>query len=426
METAARLDAKVATQSLRLRWWYITIPLVAMGLVNMMDRTAIGVVMANKQFLQDLNLVGRQAVTGLLMSGFLVTYGLSPIVWGYVMKWVGPRILAITGIIIWGITMALSGAAQTAGALITARVILGIGEGFTFPVFNVFVANWFLAKERGRANSLWLSGLNLGPVIAGVLVAAVVAASGWRVAFFTLSAISFLIPLPLVIFLMRDRPDQHPRISRDEVRLIDEGRQAKTAQAAKAEANRSYLANHRFWLIAVAWGFCNIYFWGWATWMPTYFRTVRNFSFQTAGYLYSLNYLFTLVAILGFGYLADRFMRRALFGGVMPIIGGVLMFLGGSVLGNPYWSVAALVFGLACQQVGFLMVHPLLQSIVPAASLSRAVGFATLVSYLMAMVSPTFAGFLLQISGFGAVIVYLALSSVLPGVLILSLTREGY
>lgn len=421
-----RLDATTTTASLRMRWWYIAVPLAFVGLINMMDRTAIGVVMADKQFLQDLKLVGRPAVTGLLMSGFMLTYGLSPVVWGYVMKWCGPRVLAITGIIIWAATMALSGTAQTAGALITARVILGIGEGFAFPVANVFVANWFLKKERGRANSVWLSGMNLGPVVAGVLVAALVGAWGWRMAFYGLGALSLLIPLPLLIFLMRDRPGQHPRISAEEVRIIEEGREAKETEGPKAKEKQGYLGNYRFWLVAVAWGFSTIYFWGWATWMPTYFRTARHFSFQAAGYLYSLNYLFTLVSVLGFGYLSDRLMRRALFGGMGFVVGGVLMFLGGSIIGNPYWSLGALVFSLACQQVGFLMFHPLMQAIVPAESLSRAVGLGAFTSFLMGMISPTFVGFLLQISGFGAVIFYLALAAVIAGFLILLLVREGY
>ena len=160
--------------------------------------------------------------------------------------------------------------------------------------------------------------------------------------------------------------------------------------------------------------------------MPTYFRTARHFSFQAAGYLYSLNYLVTLASVLGFGYLSDRIQRRAPFGGVGPIVAGILMFLGGSVIADPYWSLAVLVIALACQQIGFLMVHPLLQTIVPKSSLSAAVGLATLVSFLMAMISPTLAGWLLGISGFGAVILFFSVTVAMAGVFVLSLAKEGY
>ena len=76
----------------------------------------------------------------------------------------------------------------------------------------------------------------------------------------------------------------------------------------------SYLGNYRFWLVALAWGFNNIYYWGWTTWMPTYFQTVRHFSFKSAGYLYSLSFLFALMAIWIVSFWSDRIMRRAPFG----------------------------------------------------------------------------------------------------------------
>ena len=154
-----------ATKSLRLRWWFIAVPLLVITLIGQVDKVAISVVMSNKQFLQDLKLIGRPAVTGLLMSGFLLSYAVFHFFWGYFVKRFGPRISAIAGIIVWAGTMALSGIAQTAGAMITARVILGVGEAFTFPVSNTFVANWFPVKERGRANSIWMNGMMLGPVV---------------------------------------------------------------------------------------------------------------------------------------------------------------------------------------------------------------------------------------------------------------------
>ena len=36
--------------------------------------------------------------------------------------------------------------------------------------------------------------------------------------------------------------------------------------------------------------------------MPTYFRTVHHFSFQAAGYLYSLSFLFAAIAIFVVAY----------------------------------------------------------------------------------------------------------------------------
>ena len=414
---------------LNFRWWFIVIPLLLITLMGQIDKVSISVVISDKKFLQDLNLIGRPAVTGMLMSGFLLSYAIFFFLWGYLVKRFGPRKCAIVGIIIWGLTLILSGLARTASAMITARIILGVGEAFIFPVSNAFVANWFPLKERARANSIWLNGTTFGHVVSGALTVAVIVAGGWRMVFFVLSAMSILIPLPMLIFLMRDRPRQQPRVSEAEARHIEEGSWAKTKEiphAAVAEGKWGYLGNYRFWLITFAFGFNNVYNWGWSTWMPTYFRTARHFSFGAAGYLYSMSFMFALVAVVTVSYFSDRTMRRAPFGAVGWILASILMYIGGTVITNPYWALAFLVMALCCQHPAFFMIHTLLHSVVPEHSIGAASGVCAGVASLMSVISPAFIGFLLQISGFGAVIAFLALSSFFAGLLFIPLVKQGY
>lgn len=306
-DLTAAVEVGASTKSVLSRWWIVAVPLLVLILIAQIDKVAISVVMSNKQFLQDLHMTGRPALIGMLMSGFLVTYSVSMFFWGWFVRKFGPRACAIAGIIIWGLTMLLSGVAHTAGAMIFARVLLGIGEGFTYPVANAFVANWFPIKERGRASAFWFNGQALGAAVSGPLVVGVIAAGGWRTVFFTLAGLSVLIPLPMLLFLMKDRPRQHRWISGDEARLIEEGSWAKTKEVPKIEGKEeSYLSNYRFWLVTAAWGSTNIFFWGWAAWMPTYFQTARHFTFQSAGYIYSLNFLLILFASLFVGWLSGR------------------------------------------------------------------------------------------------------------------------
>lgn len=410
----------------RTRWWYIALPMIVIGIVNNVDRTAIGVIIANKQFLQDLNLVGKPVILGLFMSGFMLTFAITPVMWGYAMKWCGARIAGAVGIVIWGLSMILSGLAPSANLLIAARVLLGIGEGFMHPFNFSFVTNWFPSKERSMANSMWLNGQNLGPAVAGVLMVAFISAWGWRSAFFALAVLSLCIPLPMVLFMMRDRPRQHPRTSTEELRYIEEGIQAKEREGTLTAPKERWARNYRFWLMVIAWTCSNVYFWGWATWMPSYFRTVRHFSFQGAGWAYSLNYVFTVATVLGFGYLSDRVRRRAVFGVAGGIMAGIAMFIGGRVIANPYSALIVLIIALMCQQIFFLMCSPLIQSIVPRDAIARAIGVAALVGYLVAMLAPTFIGFLVQVSGYNAVVIFLALSITIGGLIMSPLAKEGY
>ena len=413
------------TKTPMLRWWYMGFPLLGLCAIAGMDRVAIAVIMANKQFLTDLSLIGRPAVTGLLMSGFIAMYAASSIGWGYFVRRFGPRIAGIIGVILWGLTMGASGLAHTAGALITARVVLGLGEGFMFSTCNTYVVNWFPPKERGTATSMYLNGQTIGPILAGVLVVWVIGSAGWRMAFFALGALSLIIPLPLLIFPMKDRPRQQRSMSKEEITFIEQASLVKRTERSVSE-KKYFLRNYRFWLLVGVWCSENIYYYGWLTWMPTYFQNARHFSFHAAGYLFSLNWAFTLVTILGIGYLSDRFLRRAPFGCAGFFIAGIAMYLGGSVIQNNYWALAALVISLASQQPANVMMHALFQTVVPAEFVGASTGVAATIGLGVGMVAPFLAGLFLQLYGFGAVIALFAVAPVLSGLLLLILAKEGY
>jgi hypothetical protein len=102
------------------------------------------------------------------------------------------------------------------------------------------------------------------------------------------------------------------------------------------------------------------------------------------------------------------------------------MFVGGDLIGPAYWALAVLIAAVCFAQPGLVMIQSLLQSIVPEGSIGAATGVAGGIGNLMAMLSPTVAGYLLQRSGFGMVIGFLA--SCLLGVAVLSifLSKEGY
>jgi len=237
--------------------------------------------------------------------------------------------------------------------------------------------------------------------------------------------LNLLIPLPMAIFLMRNHPRELRWIKESEIRTIEDGILAKTREVPKTET-RTYLSNYRFWMITLVGGFNHLYYWGWSTWMPTYFQNVRHFSFKSAGYLYSLNWVVALIAALLIGYLSDKVMRRAPFGGCSYFLGGLLIFVGGVVIPNPYWAVVTVIIGGCLQGIGYLMQQALFHSIVPESSMGSALGIAGGLGQLMACASPTLLGFLLGVYGFGAVVTFCAVALLIAGILVLILAKQGY
>ena len=82
------------------------------------------------------------------------------------------------------------------------------------------VANWFALRERGKATSYWWIGTMIGPMLTGVIITTLIVTVGWRWQFHAMGILALILPLPMVWFLMRDKPEQHPAVNAAEVALI--------------------------------------------------------------------------------------------------------------------------------------------------------------------------------------------------------------
>src|SRR6476469_455267 len=114
-------------------------------------------------------------------------------VWG---GWLSDRFgarltLTVCGIIWAGSTM-LIGLVGSFTALIACRVILGLGEGATFPTATRALADWFPAEKRGFTQGITHSFARLGNFFTPMLVAFFIGLGSWRLSFMVLGAVSLL------------------------------------------------------------------------------------------------------------------------------------------------------------------------------------------------------------------------------------------
>ncbi|MGH3170765.1 MAG: MFS transporter, partial [Trebonia sp.] len=127
-------------------------------MIAQVDKQSISLIMANNSFLGDMHLLNRSAVTGGLVSAFLLSYGAGQFAWGPIIDRLGPRRAAMIGVVAWSVTLAWGGLSDTVIMLYLSRIFLGLSEGILYPVCNAFVAQWFPMRERGRAASMWFNG----------------------------------------------------------------------------------------------------------------------------------------------------------------------------------------------------------------------------------------------------------------------------
>ena len=102
-------------------------------------------------------------------------------------------------------TTALHGLARNVTDLNVLRLMLGLGEGGSFPAAAKAVSERFSAKERSFAVGLYNTGSGLGAMIAPPLIAVVVLSMGWRGAFFAAGVqdSSGRLPGPLLLTHVR-------------------------------------------------------------------------------------------------------------------------------------------------------------------------------------------------------------------------------
>jgi sugar phosphate permease len=413
----------------RVRWTHIAPTLLVVWIVSMFDKSNISIVIANPQFLSEMQLAGQTKLLGWLVGGLFIAYGLAAPIWGWAVTRYGPRYITIAGLAIWALTCFWAGVSQSYGMLLASRVALGVGEAICYPVTLALVANWFALRERGKATSYWWIGTMIGPMLVGLIVTSLIVYIGWRGQFFAMGILALILPIPMVWFLVHDEPEQHWAVNSAEIDLVHIGaiENNDDAPGRVLRTVDSVWRNHRFWLMIVAISANAIFFWGWSGWLPTYLRNERHFTFSTSGYLTFVIYGFAVATILVIGHVSDRVFRRAPFAGLGWASAAVFL-LAAALAPSAAWSVVLMICALCAQQVGISCAEMLMHSVVGTFDMGKSQGVRAFVTQMFGASSPIMIGYLLDISG-GAFIVpfaILAIAVVISAGCMIALAREGF
>ena len=121
--------------------------LCLMYFLTYIDRVNVSTVVASNEFLNEIPLSKVQI--GFVFSAFAYPYLLFQVIGGWVADKFGPRkALTVCGIIWAGATIA-TGLVHGMVSLFVARVVLGFGEGATFPTATRAMSYW-TPKEKAR------------------------------------------------------------------------------------------------------------------------------------------------------------------------------------------------------------------------------------------------------------------------------------
>ena len=104
-----------------------------------------------------------KTTSGLVMSSFFIGYLLTQIPGGWLAGRFGGKPVLAGGVLLWSLFTLLTPPAAFAGfaTLIAARIVMGFGEGVTFPAIYALFARWVPPAQRSRAVGLVFSAIPL-------------------------------------------------------------------------------------------------------------------------------------------------------------------------------------------------------------------------------------------------------------------------
>jgi MFS family permease len=199
------------TRSTRL----VLLLLCLMYFITYVDR--VNVSTASSIFGKELGLSNTQI--GFVFSAFAYPYLVFQIIGGWSGDKLGARrTLMVSSFIRAGATV-VTGLAGGLISLVLARVLLGLGEGATFPTATRAMSNWTAPEQRGFAQSITPAFARIGNALTPPLVTWLMLAFSWRGSFIILGCASFLWAVVWALYF-RDNPRDHPKITAAELERL--------------------------------------------------------------------------------------------------------------------------------------------------------------------------------------------------------------
>jgi len=278
----------------------VLVMLCLMYFITYVDRVNIST--AAGQFKSELGLSNTQL--GIIFSAFAYPYVIFQFIGGWVSDRFGARRALLACAAIWAIATVLTGLAGGFVSLIAARLLLGLGEGATFPASTSAMASWIPRDKRGMAQGITHSSARLGNAVAPMLVLALMTAFNWRFSFYLLGAIS-AVWLVVWYLTYTERPADHPRITRDELDVLP------PPKTRPVDPPGTWLRLYKRMAPVSAVYFCyNWTLWLMLDWMPLYFMHTFHLNIKKAVVFTSGVFVAGVIGDLVGGMVSDRLLRR--------------------------------------------------------------------------------------------------------------------
>ena len=293
-----------------------------------------------------------------------------------------------------GISLFLTGLADSFLFAFFMRLITGAGNGGSYVPIMALPAAWFIAKKRGLATGIVSAGIGTGLFLSGIVLPPVIGAfgkHGWRYAWFMLGGTVFVLAFVCLAFL-RDHPGEKG------LSMYGAGGEAeKGPKVTLFSAFRDIVVQPEIWKLGSVYfmyGFSYIIY---LTFFVAYLTKEMQVPSLTAGRIFGVLGIFSIFCGVVYGWISDVVGRR--YGSMIAYFTLALSYLMFVFWRDyPGFYLSAAVFGIAAFSIPTIMAAASGDAV--GAKLAPAgLGFITLFFGIGQALGPVIGGYIKDATG---------------------------
>jgi MFS family permease len=335
---------------------------------------------------------------GLLGTGNFIGYLTMAIIGGFLAARFGTRIVISLALVFLGITLMLTGLAQSFGFALSMRFLTGLGNGAAYVPAMALGSAWFAMKRRGFATGIVSGGIGAGTLISGLLIPPILSAygvEGWRNAWYILGGVALAIAVVVFAFI-RSRPDEKGLLPVG-VSERDSSPEAPTGPKVSTLQWSAVYRKGSVWYLGLVYFFYGSSYIIYMTFFAAYLVKELGQTQAYAGGLWALvGALSTFCGVI-WGAISDRLGRSR--GAALAYLVLGLSYIVYALVKTPFgFYLSAVLFGLTAWSIPTIMAAAAGDVVGPRLA-PAGLGFITLFFGIGQAVAPAFGGYLADLSG---------------------------
>ncbi len=292
---------------------------------------------------------------GLLGTGNFIGYLLMAIIGGFLAARFGTRIVISLALALMGVTMIITGLAETFAFAFTMRLLTGLGNGASFVPAMALGASWFAVNRRGFAAGIVSAGIGCGTMISGLLVPIILSAygpEGWRFAWYYLGG-AVLVIAGIAAILIRSSPGEMGLKQVGAVEVNQEINRPKPSAATPINWGRVYKIGGVWYLglVYFMYGFSYIIY---MTFFAAYLVKQMGMPAAEAGRLWAIVGGLSIFCGVLWGGLSDK-LGRAFGAGLAYLVLGISYAIIALLQTTAGFYLSAIIFGLTAWSIPTIM-----------------------------------------------------------------------